>query len=103
MNMRDTALLAVLLVYSFANTQFTPDSSHRKKINFNIGWKFYLGTPSGSPESAAFNDASWADVCIPHTLKVSTRNCDNSSDDYLQSATSPRCKQRPGEHRSAFL
>jgi beta-galactosidase len=75
-----TGLILMPLTSGNTFAQFSPDSSNRKKINLSVGWKFYLGTPSGTPTTAAYNDASWQDVSIPHTLKEVSRNLDNSND-----------------------
>ncbi len=34
---------------------------------FNLGWKFYKGIPTGSPQSLTYNDAAWTTVSIPHS------------------------------------
>jgi len=49
----------------------------RKRINFNTGWKFALGTRSDSPEESGFDDSEWEDVNIPHTLKMATAYLDS--------------------------
>jgi len=38
-------------------------------IRFSDAWKFYLGDASGAQQTA-FNDASWAIVCLPHTPRI---------------------------------
>jgi beta-galactosidase len=34
---------------------------------FNLDWKFYKGTPTGTPQSLTYNDAAWATVSVPHS------------------------------------
>ncbi len=34
---------------------------------FNLDWKFYKGTPAGTPQNVAYNDAAWATVSVPHS------------------------------------
>lgn len=77
-------LSLVFLAPALVMAQFTPDASNRKRINMDVGWKFFLGTPSGSPETAGFNDASWTSVSIPHTLQVVSAHLDNNTDDCNQ-------------------
>jgi len=56
------------------------DPSRRTVTSLNIGWKFFYGEPGGTPQSVSFNDASWTDVCIPHTLRISTSHLDGTTD-----------------------
>jgi hypothetical protein len=35
--------------------------------SFDLDWKFYKGTPTGTPQSMAYNDAAWATVSVPHS------------------------------------
>ncbi|HAJ79657.1 MAG TPA: hypothetical protein DCO75_07785 [Fibrobacteres bacterium] len=39
-------------------------------IRFSGSWKFYRGTPSGSPQNTSFSDASWSTVYLPHTDSI---------------------------------
>lgn len=41
-----------------------------REINFNEGWKFYLGT-SSSAQNPGFNDSSWNSVVLPHDFSIS--------------------------------
>ncbi len=44
-----------------------PAATHREKINFNIGWKFYRGAISGDEANKPdYNDSSWYYVTTPH-------------------------------------
>jgi len=44
-----------------------PQATHREKINFNIGWKFYRGAISGDEANKPdYNDSSWYYVTTPH-------------------------------------
>jgi hypothetical protein len=38
-------------------------------VRLSDAWKFYQGTPAGTPEAVSFNDASWATVYLPHTVR----------------------------------
>lgn len=41
-----------------------------RKMNFNEGWKFYLGT-SGSAQNQNFDDSGWESVDLPHDFSIS--------------------------------
>lgn len=41
----------------------------QRAINFNDHWRFYLGDVSGA-QAAAFNDAAWKDVNLPHDYSI---------------------------------
>ena len=38
----------------------------RTREVFNTGWKYYSGTPSGTPQATSYNDSSWTGVNLPH-------------------------------------
>jgi beta-galactosidase len=40
----------------------------RKAVRLATNWKFYKGAPTGNAYDNAYNDASWAPVCVPHTI-----------------------------------
>lgn len=40
-----------------------------REINFNDGWKFYLGT-SANAQDPNFNDSGWDDVTLPHDFSI---------------------------------
>jgi beta-galactosidase len=42
--------------------------SVRKAVRLATNWKFYKGAPSGNAYDNTYNDASWAPVCVPHTI-----------------------------------
>ena len=42
----------------------------RERVNINPGWRFWLGQPAGEPSRAAFDDAAWDLVSLPHTMEV---------------------------------
>jgi beta-galactosidase len=48
---------------------YAPDQTSRVAMNFNTDWKFYLGDAAGA-NAKAFNDASWTNVCLPHTPRL---------------------------------
>jgi hypothetical protein len=63
-----------LAAICFAET-YSPESSNRVKINLGeTSWKFTKGDPANA-KSAAFSDAAWKDVGIPH--------CWNDTDTYI--------------------
>jgi len=39
-------------------------------IRFSDTWKFYRGTPAGTPSATVFTDAAWQTVYLPHTDSV---------------------------------
>jgi hypothetical protein len=39
----------------------------KRKAAFNLNWKFYKGTPTGTPSAATYSDASWENVAVPHS------------------------------------
>ena len=61
-----------------------PQSGARVRLNFNVGWKYYLGAPAGSPQDSGYDDSSWESVSIPHTLKLTSLHLDGSKDDGYQ-------------------
>lgn len=44
--------------------------SARETINFNSGWKFFLGNPDNA-EAVDFNDSGWTEVTLPHDWAIS--------------------------------
>jgi beta-galactosidase len=53
---------------------YVPDPTNRVRLNFNTDWKFFRGDSSGA-EAAAFDDSSWENACLPHTVRVEDLNC----------------------------
>ncbi|MFA5292152.1 MAG: glycoside hydrolase family 2 TIM barrel-domain containing protein [Phycisphaerae bacterium] len=52
-------------------------ATHRERINFNIGWKFYKGAISGDTASNySYNDSSWYNVTVPHNPPISLTSPD---------------------------
>jgi beta-galactosidase len=39
--------------------------------SFDMGWKFYKGDATGTPQATSFNDASWQSINVPHDLVIS--------------------------------
>ena len=35
---------------------------------FNLDWKFYKGTPTGTPQNLTYDDGAWATVSVPHSV-----------------------------------
>jgi len=42
----------------------------REAINFNSGWKFFLGDPENA-ETSDFDDSHWTEVSVPHDWAIS--------------------------------
>ena len=57
--------LVVLLccVFSFQSQGQTL----KRKAGFNLNWKFYQGTPTGTPSATTYSDGSWQSVNVPHS------------------------------------
>jgi beta-galactosidase len=54
-----------------------PAATHREKINFNTGWKFYKGAISGDEaKEPNHNDSSWYNVTVPHNPPMDLNNPD---------------------------
>jgi hypothetical protein len=51
-----------------AQAAYTPPSTNRVAINFNLDWKYRQGDASGA-SAKTFDDAAWTTVCIPHSTK----------------------------------
>jgi beta-galactosidase len=41
---------------------------YHNRQSFNIGWRFYKGTPSGTPSDIGFADGAWQKVNVPHSV-----------------------------------
>jgi len=39
----------------------------KRKAGFNLNWKFYQGTPTGTPSASMYSDGSWQSVNVPHS------------------------------------
>ena len=39
----------------------------KRKAGFNLNWKFYQGTPDGTPSAGTYSDGSWQSVTLPHS------------------------------------
>jgi Beta-galactosidase/beta-glucuronidase len=39
----------------------------KRKAAFNLNWKFFQGTPTGTPSASSYSDASWQSVSVPHS------------------------------------
>jgi beta-galactosidase len=76
--------IALLLGLVFCLQPAAAQAGGRTRTNFNVGWKFNLGTPGGTPQEAGFNDSSWETVSVPHTLKLTSLDLDGSTDDNHQ-------------------
>lgn len=61
--------LTVFVCFYAVQAYFYPERIYkeRTKYKLNTGWKFIKNNPSGDPSQAAFNDAAWQTVNIPHS------------------------------------
>jgi beta-galactosidase len=59
--------LFVLLCLLFMVIAFRVSAFDRVTRHINPGWKFYRGTPAGSPQSTGYDDSVWAYVSLPHS------------------------------------
>jgi hypothetical protein len=39
----------------------------KRKAGFNLNWKFYQGTPTGTPSASVYSDGTWQSVNVPHS------------------------------------
>lgn len=80
MNRKITSLLFsfILAFTSYANSiqpetsvagLFDLNDSGRKVYNFNVGWRFQRGNPTGA-EKLDFDDSRWDIVSTPHTVQL---------------------------------
>jgi hypothetical protein len=80
--------MGILLACSFASsaayvdywaTNFTTSKkfNYRVRQSFDMGWKFYKGTPSGTPYQTTYSDASWHNADVPHSFDEYTVAPDN--------------------------
>jgi beta-galactosidase len=60
-----------------------PPETHREKVNFNAGWKFYKGSISGDTASgSSYDDSSWTGVAVPHNPQITPPNPDPARPTY---------------------
>jgi beta-galactosidase len=60
---RNILLVVALLLSLFSSAQL------RSVVNFNNGWKFFLGNDSLA-SNANFNDAKWRSLNLPHDWSI---------------------------------
>ena len=77
-------MLLLLVALGCLSTRAAAQPSGRTTLNFNVGWKFYLGTPDGMPQAPEFNDSAWQSVSVPHSLKLTSADLDGTNDDFYQ-------------------
>ncbi|MEH0152664.1 glycoside hydrolase family 2 TIM barrel-domain containing protein [Limibacter armeniacum] len=57
----------------------------RTRLNINDSWTFYRGNlPETTVASTEYDDSGWETVHVPHTMKLSSNELDNSQDDASQ-------------------
>ena len=52
-----------------SKTKMVNSEGPRSKENFNLAWKFHKGDVGGA-QNPEFNDSSWENTVLPHTLEV---------------------------------
>jgi hypothetical protein len=64
------AFIALFVAGCFgpAYAAYTPPSTNRAGIDFNLNWKYRQGEVNGA-NAKTFDDAAWTAVCIPHSTK----------------------------------
>ena len=72
MTSRRIAIVAVFFVclcFLSASAEFYPERIYkeRTKTSLDYGWKFYQGTPAGTPSDSSYSDAAWQVVNVPHS------------------------------------
>jgi len=65
-------------------TNFSSTGAEREILNFNVGWKYYLGNPHGNPWQYDYDDESWESVSIPHSHRLFSLTCDDTDDNAEQ-------------------
>jgi hypothetical protein len=62
-------IVAACVCLLSAHAEFYPQRIYkeRSKTSLDFKWKFYKGSPSGTPSDSAYNDDSWSTVNIPHS------------------------------------
>ena len=58
--------------------------TRRIKIKINQSWKFHLGGPDEAFYHADFDDSGWEEVCVPHTLELTSLALNGYKDDKYQ-------------------
>ena len=62
------AVIALFLATQFAvAAAYTPPTSPRAKISFDLNWKFIRDDVQGA-EAPAFDDSAWVTVSTPHSF-----------------------------------
>jgi beta-galactosidase len=77
------ALSAGFYFYTVQAATFAPQTSYRTTINFDRGW-LYDSTNNTGFSATAFNDATWSQVCLPHSNVIVKHMYENAG-----SSTSP--------------
>lgn len=54
---------------------------NRKIMNFNSDWGYYMGDLNGA-EAVDYNDEAFANVTIPHTMRLEKKHCNGANSTY---------------------
>ncbi|HAJ80065.1 MAG TPA: hypothetical protein DCO75_09870, partial [Fibrobacteres bacterium] len=59
-------ILFIVMMFCLASAS---SQTLKRQALFNQNWKFYKGSPTGTPYAVSFNDStsSWSTVCVPHS------------------------------------
>lgn len=85
----ETFLLALILLIGVTGA-FAKDypvgypQTQRTKTKLNASWKFHLGDADAKYYEASLDDSNWAEVNVPHSLKLTSINLDGVQDDKTQ-------------------
>ena len=97
-------LVGIMGITGLANA-FTraEDVRVRKVERLYKNWRFYKGTPAGDASANSFNDASWPQVCIPHTIDTLAPTQTAEEDSYIGPAWYRRAIQVAGESNKKYF
>jgi beta-galactosidase len=63
-NFKTSAFFIVVVLFCAFQTHARQS---RYDVPFNLDWKFYKGTPTGTPQNLTYDDAAWPTVSVPHS------------------------------------
>lgn len=88
LNQKSKIIIKIILIGVFLMAVFYSTSAfsanERIKLNINMVWKFKLGDLTDNPYQVSYNDSTWDDIALPHTLKETSLFLDNSMDTNYQ-------------------
>ncbi|WP_158968004.1 glycoside hydrolase family 2 TIM barrel-domain containing protein [Paraglaciecola sp. L3A3] len=81
------SLLGLLLASILSIAQELPSGypkTERTKLMLTSGWKFHLGEPEAKYYASDFDDGSWQNVTVPHTLELTSLALNGVKDSKVQ-------------------